>query len=84
MLFFFNYYGKIKVNEYEEKALHLIVGDVMALSLQKTESGSIKPGKEFEAKAFNLFRSLGSRENVVGTVVVLRITTASLHCREGS
>lgn len=43
--FFFNYYGKIELNEYEEKALHLIVGDVRALSLQKTEAGSIKPGK---------------------------------------
>lgn len=52
------------------------MGDVRALCLQNTEAGSIKPGKEFEAKVFNLLSSLGSSEKVVTTVVVLRITTA--------
>lgn len=52
--FFCNYCSKIKLNEYKGKDLHLIRGDVRTLSLQKTAAESIKPGKEFEAKAFSL------------------------------
>lgn len=42
----------IKVNEHEGRAPQLIVEDVRALKLQKTEAGSTKPGRELEARAF--------------------------------